>query len=69
MATKTKKPSASNRVKKPRIKRLPKGLHGGVELLLIQSVEHLGSQGDVVEVKRGLCPQLLDSSRFGDHCY
>jgi large subunit ribosomal protein L9 len=43
---------------------LPKGEHGGVELLLVQSVEHLGKQGDVVEVKRGhamnyLLPQGL----------
>ena len=59
MATKIKKPSASGRVKKPRIKRLPKGPHGGVELLLIQSVEHLGSQGDVVEVKRGYAHNYL----------
>ncbi len=44
--------------------RLPKGPNGGVELLLIQSVEHLGKHGDVVEVKRGhaynyLIPQGL----------
>ena len=30
-------------------KRLPRGPHGGVELLLVQSIEHLGKQGDVVE--------------------
>jgi large subunit ribosomal protein L9 len=41
--------------KRPRggFRRLPKGPHGGIELLLIQSVEHLGKHGDVVEVKRG----------------
>ena len=44
--------------------RFPKGEHGGVQLLLIQSVDHLGRQGDVVEVKRGyafnyLIPQGL----------
>ncbi len=44
---------------KPRIKRLPKGKHGGVELLLIQSVDHLGKQGDVVEVKRGYAMNYL----------
>ena len=59
MATKTKKTSVSDPVKKPRFKRLPKGPHGGVELLLIQSVEHLGSQGDVVEVKRGYAHNYL----------
>ena len=49
--------------KKPRIphrsKRLPRGPHGGIELLLIQSVEHLGKQGDVVEVKRGYAMNYL----------
>jgi large subunit ribosomal protein L9 len=34
-------------------RRLPKGSRGGIELLLIHDVEHLGKQGDVVEVKRG----------------
>ena len=33
--------------------RLPQGPRGGVELLLVHTVEHLGKQGDVVEVKRG----------------
>ena len=32
---------------------LPKGERGGIELLLVHNVEHLGKQGDVVEVKRG----------------
>ncbi len=40
-------------------KRLPKGTHGGVELLLIQPVEYLGKQGDVVEVKRGYAMNYL----------
>ncbi len=40
-------------------KRLPKGPNGGVELLLIQSVDHLGEQGDVVEVKRGYAVNYL----------
>lgn len=39
--------------------RLPKGPHGGVELLLVQSVDHLGSQGDVVEVKPGYANNYL----------
>ena len=42
-----------------RLKRLPKGPHGGVELLLIQSGEHLGQQGDVVEVKLGYAMNYL----------
>ena len=42
-----------------RSKRLPKGPHGGIELLLVQSVEHLGKQGDVVEVKRGYAMNFL----------
>jgi len=40
-------------------KRLPKGKRGGIELLLIQSVEHLGKVGDVVEVKRGFAANYL----------
>ena len=51
-ATKTKRfPS--------RDKRLKRGEHGGIELLLIQSVDHLGKQGDVVEVKRGYAMNYL----------
>lgn len=42
-----------------RAKRLPKGPHGGIELLLIQPVEYLGKQGDVVEVKRGYAMNYL----------
>jgi large subunit ribosomal protein L9 len=40
-------------------KRLPKGPHGGIELLLVQAVEHLGRQGDVVEVRRGYAVNYL----------
>ncbi len=40
-------------------KRLPKGPNGGVQLLLIQSVDHLGKQGDVVEVKSGYATNFL----------
>jgi large subunit ribosomal protein L9 len=39
--------------------RLPKGKKGGIELLLIQSVEHLGKVGEVVEVKRGYAANYL----------
>jgi large subunit ribosomal protein L9 len=40
-------------------KRLPKGPHGGIQLLLIQSVEHLGKQGELVEVKAGYALNYL----------
>ncbi len=42
-----------------RIKRLPTGPHGGIELLLIHSVEDLGHQGDVVEVSPGYAYNYL----------
>jgi large subunit ribosomal protein L9 len=42
-----------------RDKRLQRGQHGGIELLLIQSVDHLGKQGEVVEVKRGYAMNYL----------
>ncbi|MBO5438647.1 MAG: 50S ribosomal protein L9 [Thermoguttaceae bacterium] len=41
------------------MKRLPKGPNGGIELLLIQSVDNLGKQGDVVEVKPGYAHNYL----------
>lgn len=55
-----------------RVKRLPKGVNGGIELLLIQSVPDLGKQGDVIEVKRGyannyLFPQGLATLATGHH--
>ncbi len=40
-------------------KRLPKGPNGGIQLLLIQSVDSLGKQGDVVEVKPGYAKNYL----------
>jgi large subunit ribosomal protein L9 len=42
-----------------RNRRLLKGPHGGIELLLVQPVEHLGDQGDVVEVKPGYASNYL----------
>ena len=42
-----------------RAKRAPKGERGGFQLLLIQSVDKLGKQGDVVEVKRGYAVNYL----------
>ncbi len=51
---------ANPRGAKPRrFKRLPEGEHGGIELLLVQPVDHLGKQGDVVEVKRGFAMNYL----------
>jgi len=54
------------------MKRLPKGPNGGIQLLLIQSVEDLGAQGEVVEVKRGygynyLIPQGLATIATDHH--
>jgi len=37
----------------PQFPRLPKGPNGGIQLMLIQNVEHLGKAGDIVEVKPG----------------
>src|SRR6188508_889483 len=48
-----------NAAKRSTAKRLPRGKHGGIELLLIQSVDHLGRQGDVVEVKPGYANNYL----------
>lgn len=42
-----------------KMKRLPKGPNGGITLLLIQSVDHLGKQGDVVEVRPGYANNYL----------
>jgi large subunit ribosomal protein L9 len=38
---------------------LPKGPRGGIELLLIHSVEHVGKQGQVVEVRPGYAYNFL----------
>lgn len=54
-STKTKKQKRN----KTKLSRLPKGEHGGVELLLIQSVDHLGKQGEVVEVRPGFANNYL----------
>jgi large subunit ribosomal protein L9 len=60
--------------KKPKhlFKRLPQGTHGGVQLLLIHNVEHLGRQGDLIEVKPGyalnyLLPQGLATVATDHH--
>ncbi len=64
------KTRSGRKFKRP-YKRLPKGDHGGVQLLLIHNVEHLGRQGDIVEVKPGyalnyLLPQGL-ATLASDH--
>ncbi|MDO4549925.1 MAG: 50S ribosomal protein L9 [Planctomycetia bacterium] len=43
---------------------LPKGPNGGVQLLLIQRVEHLGKQGDIVEVRPGYANNYLIPQGF-----
>lgn len=55
-----------------RSQRLPHGPRGGIELLLIQSIDRLGEQGDVVEVKPGhaknyLLPQGLATLATDHH--
>jgi large subunit ribosomal protein L9 len=52
-------PSTKSGITPSRDKRLKRGERGGIELLLIQSVDHLGKQGDVVEVKRGFAMNYL----------
>ena len=54
MATKAKKKN-----KRIKFQRLPRGKNGGIELLLIQSVDNLGKQGEVVEVKAGYANNYL----------
>ena len=39
--------------------RLPRGENGGIELMLIQSVDNLGKQGEDVEVKPGFANNYL----------
>ena len=53
-------------------KRLPKGPNGGIELQLVQTVDKIGKQGEVVEVKAGfannyLLPQGLATVATGHH--
>jgi len=50
---------ARSQLKKHRSKRLPLGPNGGVQLLLIHSIDNLGKQGDVVEVKAGFANNFL----------
>lgn len=55
-----------------RFQALPKSENNGIQLLLIQSVDHLGKQGDVVQVRRGyalnyLLPQGLATVATDHH--
>jgi large subunit ribosomal protein L9 len=63
-ATKTeKKPKASKAAvvapkkklpqKKVKHHHVPRGAHGGMQIMLIEDVQHVGKAGDVVEVKMG----------------
>lgn len=66
------KTQTSKKTRRRKFRRLPKGPNGGVQLLLIQSVDNLGSQGDVVEVKPGyannyLLPQGLATLATAHH--
>ena len=56
MSTQTKK---IKRTRKFPFRPLPKGEHGGIELLLVHSVESLGKQGQVVEVRPGYAYNYL----------
>jgi large subunit ribosomal protein L9 len=53
------KTQTSKKSRRGGFKRLPKGPNGGVQLLLIQSVDNLGTQGDIVEVKPGYANNCL----------
>src|SRR5437762_13357783 len=58
MATKKAAPKKPVEAKKPekKVKRRNqplKGKHGGMQLVLVEDVTHLGKQGDLVEVKHG----------------
>lgn len=55
-------PHLKQKKRRPAVKgfqRMPKGRNGGIELLLIQSVDHLGKQGDVVSVRPGYANNYL----------
>ena len=53
------KTKTNNQPRRSRAKRLPRGPRGGIELLLVQSVEKLGEPGDVVEVRPGYANNYL----------
>jgi len=45
--------------KAPHGKRLPKAANGGIELLLVQTIDKVGKQGDVITVKPGFALNYL----------
>lgn len=49
----------NKRARRRQGKRLPSGPNGGVQLLLVQTVDPLGKQGEVVEVKPGYAKNYL----------
>ncbi len=51
--------TATKKLKARRFQRLPKGPNGGIQLMLIHNVDHLGKAGDVVEVKPGFANNYL----------
>ncbi len=51
--------ATKNKPKVRHFSRLPKGPNGGIQLMLIQNVEHVGKAGDVVEVKPGFANNFL----------
>ncbi|MBX3423814.1 MAG: 50S ribosomal protein L9 [Pirellulaceae bacterium] len=51
--------SANLRARRQAFKRLPKGDHGGIELLLVHNVDHVGRQGEVVQVRPGFANNYL----------
>jgi large subunit ribosomal protein L9 len=57
--TRSKQRPAERPAPRQRSKRLPKGPTGGIQLLLIHSVESLGAQGEVVEVRPGYAKNYL----------
>src|SRR5262245_13808725 len=63
-ATKSKAAAKPAEKKPPQKKikkrqQVPKGTHGGTQLVLIEDVTHLGKQGDLVEVRPGYARNYL----------
>src|SRR5689334_14371171 len=52
-AAKGAAPALKQPKKKVKHHHVPRGQHGGMQVLLIEDVQHLGKAGDVVEVKMG----------------
>lgn len=57
--TRTKTARKARRHQQAHGKRLPQGPNGGIQLLLIQTIDPLGKQGDIVEVKPGYANNYL----------